>query len=289
MTAPRSLPAELVAAVDAQAGQENFPVALRVLPRPVRADLAALYRYARLVDDIGDAPGVTDREALLAVVEADVRSIAGGDAASTRALVPLGPVFARHRLPLQAFLDLIEANRQDQTTRRYDDWPQLRAYCDLSAAPVGRLVLEVFGSATAGRAADSDDVCAALQLLEHLQDLGEDLRERDRLYLPAATMRAHGVTEADLLAPAAGAPLRAAVLSECERARALLSRGAPLVASLRGWARVAVAGYVAGGLATVAAIEAADGEVLSTLRKPRTSVVARTALRLCAGPSGRGR
>ncbi|MDQ1727346.1 MAG: hypothetical protein QOK14_1391, partial [Frankiaceae bacterium] len=142
-----------------------------------------------------------------------------------------------------------------------------------------RLVLGVFDAATPARVAASDDVCAALQLLEHLQDLGEDLRDRDRVYLPAATMAEHGVTEADLRAPEAGAPLRAAVLAECRRARGLLDRGTPLVASLHGWARVAVAGYVAGGLATAAALEDADGEVLSALRKPRRSRIAVAAVR----------
>jgi len=127
-------------------------------------------------------------------------------------------------------------------------------------------------------------VCAALQLLEHLQDLGEDLRERDRIYLPRSTMTAHGVTEADLLAPVAGQPVRAAVLAECARARVLLARGAPLVASLRGWARVAVAGYVAGGRATLAAIEAADGEVLGHLRTATKRAVATAAVRLWASP-----
>ncbi|MDQ1701019.1 MAG: hypothetical protein QOF57_271, partial [Frankiaceae bacterium] len=212
MKRAQSPPVDLVAAVDAQSRDENFPVALRILPPAVRADLAALYRYARLVDDIGDrAQG--DRSALLDVVEQDVRSLAAGRPSSTRALAPLRAVFTRHPLPLQPFLDLIEANRQDQKTSRYDDWPQLRAYCDLSAAPVGRLVLGVFDAAEPARLAASDDVCAALQLLEHLQDLGEDLRDRDRVYLPAATMAEHGVTEADLRAPEAGAPLRAAVLA----------------------------------------------------------------------------
>ena len=127
-------------------------------------------------------------------------------------------------------------------------------------------------------------MCTALQLLEHLQDLGEDLRDRDRIYLPAQTMDANGVTETDLLAPSASAPLRAAVAAECARARELLQRGLPLVASLNGWARVAVAGYVAGGLATAEAIESANYDTLSAACKPGKRATLATAVRLWRRP-----
>jgi phytoene/squalene synthetase len=159
-------------------------------------------------------------------------------------------------------------------------WDELAAYCRLSANPVGRLVLGVFGVATDDRVAWSDSVCTGLQLVEHLQDLGEDYRERDRVYLPASTMAAHGVIEAHLAAPVAGPPLRAAVAAECDRARGLLRDGRPLVDSLRGPARVAVAGFVAGGLAALTAIERADHEVLSALRSPARRRVALEAIRL---------
>jgi squalene synthase HpnC len=293
MTAAEPLPAALRDAVDAQARTENFPVALRVLPSAVRADLSALYRYARLVDDIGDsapgdsAPGdsaASDRLARLDGVERDLRSLVTTGATRSTALQPLVPLLARHALPIDDFLALIEANRQDQRVRRYATWSDLAAYCALSAAPVGRLVLGVFEAATPERLADSDAVCTALQLIEHLQDLGEDLRDRDRIYLPADTMAAHGVTEADLSAPSASASLRAAVAAECARARTLLQQGRPLVASLHGWSRVAIAGYVAGGLATIDALEAAGYDTLSASRKARKPAILRTALRLWRRP-----
>jgi squalene synthase HpnC len=275
---------DVVRAIDAQARSENFPVALRLLPAGVRGDLSALYRYARLVDDLGDAASAdlagAARSALLDAVAADVRSMHAGHPAATAALAPVSALLRRRELPLAPFLDLVEANRQDQVVRRYSTWDELAAYCRLSANPVGRLVLGVFGVATDDRVAWSDSVCTGLQLVEHLQDLGEDYRERDRVYLPASTMAAHGVIEAHLAAPVAGPPLRAAVAAECDRARGLLRDGRPLVESLRGPARVAVAGFVAGGLAALTAIERADHEVLSALRSPARRRVALEAIRL---------
>lgn len=272
----------LTSELDALAAGENFSVAPRVLPRPTREALTALYRYARLVDEIGDG-GRTDAPALLVAVEADVRHLFATGSCATAALQPLAEVIRRHDLPLQPFVDLIDANRQDQIQTRYETWAELVDYCALSANPVGRLVLAVFGVTDADRVAQSDSVCTALQLVEHLQDVGEDLHRRDRVYLPAETLAACGATIEDLAAPVASPAVRAAVASECERARLLLADGGPLVRSLRGWARVAVSGYIAGGLATLAAIERADHDVLSATRRPSSKRRALLALKLWAG------
>ena len=163
---------------------------------------------------------------------------------------------------------LIEANRVDQVVTRYDTWASLRDYCALSANPVGRLVLAVLGADTPDRVAWSDDVCTALQLVEHLQDVGEDYA-RGRVYLPAEDLDRFGASETDLAAAAASGPLRAAVAHEVDRARRLLHRAAPpLCRSLRGRARVAVAGFAGGGLAALDAIERARYDVLAVDARP---------------------
>ncbi len=158
-------------------------------------------------------------------------------------------------IPQQAFADLIRANRQDQVVSRYPAFSDLVDYCRLSANPVGRIVLHVFGVATPERMILSDRVCTALQLAEHWQDVAEDFRA-GRIYLPAEDMERFGCAESDLAAPSAGPQLRALMAFEVERARQLLDEGAPLVGNLHGSARVAVAGYVAGGRAALAAISA---------------------------------
>ena len=128
-------------------------------------------------------------------------------------------------------------------------------------------MLYVFGAWTPRRARLSDKVCTALQLAEHWQDVAEDYRN-GRVYLPAEDLDRFGCTDADLAAPAASQQLRALMTFQVTRASAWLSAGSPLIGTLRGAARVAVAGYVAGGRAALAAIEAADHDVLAATRKP---------------------
>jgi squalene synthase HpnC len=268
------------AAVLGRAAGENFPVALRLLPRATRRHLTAIYGFARLVDDVGDeAPG--DRAALLEAVEADLGRVFRGTprhpllAALARSVRECG-------LPEQPFRALVEANRRDQQTRRYASWSKLAGYCELSANPVGHLVLHVFDAATPDNLRRSDAICTALQLVEHCQDVSEDAA-RGRVYLPADELSACGCCEGDLSAPSASPALRACLAHQVRRVRALLAEGAPLVAALRGGARLAVAGFVGGGHAAADAVERCGFDVLAHPARPRRRDIARHALRIWRG------
>ncbi|WP_405765487.1 squalene synthase HpnC [Streptomyces sp. NBC_00080] len=268
-----------------KAADENFPVAPFFLPRAWRDDLMAVYGFARLVDDIGDgdlAPGgadarllgvsataAEDRLALLDAFEADLHRVFDGSDGSPRhpLLRRLQPTVRRRSLGREPFLGLIAANRQDQLVTRYETYDDLLAYCELSANPVGRLVLAVTGAATPERIRRSDAICTALQIVEHLQDVSEDLG-RDRVYLPAADMKRFHVKESDLATNTAGASVRALVAYEAERARELLNEGAPLVGSVHGRLRLLLAGFVAGGSAAIKAIAAAGYDVLPGPPRP---------------------
>jgi squalene synthase HpnC len=244
---------------------ENFPVALRVLPRLVREDLRAVYDVVRTVDDLGDElaearPG--QRTAALEAFRADLRRIWAGGSPAAPVLARLVPTVRRHDLPLDPFDRLVRANLADQRVSRYRTFEDLLGYCDLSAAPIGELVLRIADAATPERIAQSDRVCAGLQVAEHLQDVAEDLA-RGRVYLPQEDLAAHGVAEADLDAAAASPELRALVAAEADRVEALLDSGLVLVAGLNGWARLAVAGYVAGGRAALDGLRRVDGDVLA--------------------------
>jgi len=171
-------------------------------------------------------------------------------------------------IPAQPLLDLIQANRQDQQVTRYRTFAELAQYCELSANPVGQMVLYIFGAATPERIELSDSICTALQLAEHWQDVAEDLAN-GRIYLPAEDLEHFKVTEADLAEPAAGPAVKNLMRFETARARQLLDEGAPLVGTLRGAARLAVAGYLAGGRAALAAIRAQGYDVLSATARPR--------------------
>jgi squalene synthase HpnC len=237
-----------------QESAENFPVALRVLPVAVLGHLRAIYDVVRVIDNLGDDPGTpVDRLAALEAFGADLATVWTSGQPRDPVLVALVPTVGAVGLEHSDLAALVEANMQDQRVTRYRTYEQLRGYCALSAAPIGRLVLQVFGVPTPDRVALSDQVCDALQQLEHWQDVAEDLG-RGRVYLPAEDLQRFGVVEADLRAPASSAPVRRLLAFETARARALLVAGSPIVGTLRGWARVAVAGYVAGGLAAADAL-----------------------------------
>lgn len=257
--------------ITARASHENFPVASRFLPRDVRSRLMAIYAFARLTDDIGDeAEG--DRLALLDWLDDELTLASEG-----RAIHPvfqrLTPVMQDLDLNLQPFRSLIEANRVDQRVTRYSTFDDLVGYCMLSAAPIGHLVLAVFKLSSTQRIEWSDQVCIALQLVEHLQDIGEDAR-RGRIYLPIEDLNEFRCSEEDLLRPSASVALRDLIAMESRRTRALLTAGSPLASSLPMRARFAVSGFVAGGVAAVESIEREHYDVLSVRCRPRKLDVA---------------
>lgn len=276
---------ELRSIMDRATG-ENFPVAQRLLPAGIRRHLQAIYGFARLTDSLGDEY-TGDRMAALDWLDRQLDELFAG--------TPRHPVFRQLaptveglELSRDPFDDLVAANRMDQVKNRYADWSELLAYCALSANPVGRLVLAVFEADTEERLVASDAVCSGLQILEHVQDVGEDARA-GRVYLPTSDMEAFGCTIEDLLAPVAGPDLRRLIASVESRAFGLLESGRPLVRSLRGYARLAVAGFVAGGLAGLEEVRAAEYDVLGASRQAGRIRFLRSLVPLYArGLLGRG-
>lgn len=272
----------------AKAPRENFPVALRLLPRRRREDLLAVYAFARLVDDLGDELDADAQGRLAALDEAEAeldRAYAG--TATSPVFLRLSATIERCCLPRQLFADLIEANRLDQTVHRYATFDDLLGYCARSANPVGRLVLHVFGelgasSPDAELTRLSDLVCSGLQVVEHLQDMSEDA-ERGRVYVPTEDFGRLGVDPEHPAtwtdgAGAASPATRRLVALESSRARSMLEEGARLVGHLRDRGAVlAVSGFAGGGLAQLAAIEEASYDVLASPVRASNGAVARTA------------
>jgi squalene synthase HpnC len=266
--------------VVANASGENFPVALRLLPARHRRHLTNLYFFARLTDDLGDeardaqadTSGAADvselRLRLLDELAADVDRIYQGKTPESPVMRAMADTVRECGVPAKPLLDLIQANRQDQQVTRYRTFADLERYCELSANPVGQIVLYIFGVATPERIALSDSICTALQLAEHWQDVAEDLGN-GRIYLPGEDLEQYGCTEANLAAPTASPAVRELMIFETDRASRLLDQGAPLVGTLHGSARLAVAGYLAGGRAALAAIRAQQHDVLKGTPRPR--------------------
>lgn len=260
---------------------ENFPVALRILPRRHRRHLQAVYDVARVIDDLGDR-GAGDRTPRLKEFDADLDALFGGGTPRAPVLQRLAPTVRDCGLDAQPFHDLVAANLQDQETAAYGTWADLAGYCRLSADPVGRIVLAVFGVSTPQRVALSDNICTALQVIEHCQDVVED-RRAGRVYLPLEDLDRFGVRLTDLDAPRATPGVRRLVAFQADRAGALLDSGLPLLRELPGWSRVAVTGYLAGGRATLYALRRAGWDVMSGPPRPRKRDVVAQALAATAG------
>lgn len=270
------------------AASENFPVTSWAQPTSLRRHLAAIYGYARFVDDVGDEPALQwDREQRLSAldaVEAQVRGLYDGSPATIPVVAALAPTVAACRLPVEPLVRLVEANRIDQAITRYATFADLVAYCTWSANPVGQLVLHVFGRPSPAQIALSDRVCTALQLIEHLQDIAEDFH-RGRIYLPQEDLDRFGVVPADLGSPAGARVVRELVAFEVERAAAWLESGAPLAATLRGWGRLSVALYLAGGRAALDTLRRTENP-LGTIPKPTRRQMAAHLLRAVGRSAG---
>lgn len=249
--------------IDARSGGENFPVASLLAPRWARPHLMAVYGFARLVDTLGDEAG-GDRNALLDELERELDRCYGAGP-STRVMQRLHATIADRGLPQEPFRRLIEANRLDQRVARYETWEDVRGYCSLSAEPVGRLVLGIYGHGDdAELVAMSDDVCTGLQLVNFLQDPPRDLA-LGRVYLPQEDLRRFGVEERELAGPVCDR-LVTLCRFESERAAALLRQGLPLARAVGGRTGKSIALFARGGLAALAALERARWDVFD--RRP---------------------
>lgn len=208
--------------------QENFPVASRLIKPELRQHIRAFYAFVRTADDVADAADL-DPATKLARLDALERALLAdpmedGGPAVARALrrslseTGLGAEHARHML--QAF-------RKDAATPRTRSWSDLLTYCRYSAAPVGRYLLALHGEGQAAIPA-ADALCAALQILNHLQDCGPDYRRLDRVYLPADWLRQAGAGAEMLGAPRAAPPLRAVMDRTLEGVARLIATARPL-------------------------------------------------------------
>jgi squalene synthase HpnC len=204
---------------------ENFPVASVLLRPEHRAPIMAFYRFARAADDVADHARASAAEKLSALEE--MRRGLCGQGSDPDALA-LGRVLAERRLDAAHAHDLLDAFVQDVTVRRYPDWEGLMRYCRYSAMPVGRYVLDVHGESRALWPAN-DALCAALQVINHLQDCAKDYRQLDRVYLPADVLPDPAPLGRDRSTP----ELRAAIVGLAERTRGLLVESAGFARAIR--------------------------------------------------------
>jgi squalene synthase HpnC len=260
---------------------ENFTVGSWLLPREKRRHIHAVYAFCRSVDDLGDEqPG--DRLEALDAWERDLLRCYDGTPQHPY-LVALQSTIRAFDIPREPFLKLVEANRMDQRSDRYDTYDDLEHYCRHSANPVGHLVLYVFGYRDEERQRLSDYTCTALQLANFWQDVARDYA-KGRIYLPLEDMRRFGYSEDELARGLCTPQFREMLAFEVDRARGLFRRGLELVDTLDGRLKLDVALFSLGGMKVLDAIEGQRYDVLG--RRPQVSSGAKvrlmvgTALRL---------
>jgi squalene synthase HpnC len=247
---------------------ENFPVASILLPKRLRAPIEVIYHYARSADDIADEGDATPAERLAALqaYRDAMRQIARGEQPAHPLFGRVSDIVGAHSLPPQLFDDLIDAFMQDVVKPRYQNRAEVLDYCRRSANPIGRLLVHLYGKASAANLAMSDAICSALQLINFWQDVAIDWR-KNRVYLPQDDMARFGVADGDI---AAGhvTPAWAALLAEEVRwAREMLLSGRALPGELGGRAGFELKVTIAGGAKILEKIESVNYDVFS--RRPK--------------------
>jgi squalene synthase HpnC len=215
---------------------ENFPVASFLIAPRHRAPVLAFYRFARFADDIADHPTAAANEKLRLLEE--MRATLVGESDASPEARALRDALAERHLTDQHALDLLEAFRRDVTKLRYRDWDELIDYCRYSAMPVGRFVLDVHGESRESWG-PNDALCAALQIVNHLQDCAKDFRGLNRVYIPEEALAEKGLGVASLAEASASPALKSVIAGLASRNALLLAQSRPF-AGLIGDARLAL-------------------------------------------------
>ncbi len=248
---------------------ENFPVASFLLPKHLRRPIEVIYHFARTADDFadeGDLPQA-ERLRLLRAYDEELHGITAGRTSAQPLFQDLGEVIRQHHLPISLFHDLLDAFSQDVTKTRYADFAELMDYCRRSADPIGRLLLHLNGAATPENLRRSDQICSALQLINHWQDVAVDWKKnqvtepRGRVYLPQDDLARFGLSEADIAGGTGKAAWAEMMRFQTDRARAMLMAGRPLTAALSGRFAMELKVIVAGGARILDKIDAVHGDV----------------------------
>lgn len=244
----------------ARAHHENFPVASKFLPERLRKHVTALYAFVRIADDFADEPEYAGRRAEELDRWEDLLIRCWHGEAEHPVFVALGETASRFEIPLAPLTDLLSAFRMDLKRRRFATWNDLMAYVAVSAQPIGRLLLYVFGVRDAERHRFADELATALALTAFWQDVARDLA-RDRVYIPQEDLRFFGVTEDDLKARRQTRALEHLFRAECARTRAIFERARPLVDLVADDLGVEIALFWYGGSRALDKIEAKADDV----------------------------
>ncbi|MCU7938939.1 MAG: squalene synthase HpnC [gamma proteobacterium symbiont of Bathyaustriella thionipta] len=246
----------------AQNHYENFPVASKLLSRQLRFPISAVYAFARSADDFADEGDLSNAQRLTLLEEytTELDSIEQGMTqwsihkgkpfihnSENPIFIALADVIHQYKIPIRLFYDLLRAFKQDVTTRRYSSFDDIHAYCQLSANPVGQILLHLHQSATEENLNHSDAICTGLQLINFYQDIAQDIDENDRLYLPLDEMKQFNVSENDIKKHINNFQTQKLIEKQLLRTQNLYFSGNPLCSNLSGRFALEIRMIYAGG------------------------------------------
>lgn len=247
----------------AQNHYENFPVASKFLPAPLRPHIAAIYAFARTADDFADEPRFEGRRAEALGTWEQLLETAYHREVEHPVFVALRDTVRRHNIPIGPLKALLTAFRIDLTKHRYTTFAELLHYCQHSANPVGQLVLFVHGHREPELHRFSDEICSGLQIANFLQDLSVDI-PRGRIYIPEEDLVHFGVTREDLFAKRSTVAFRELMRFEVARTRAMFYRGQPLIRQVSPGLSMELDATWRGGMAILQRIEDQDYDTLTS-------------------------
>lgn len=250
----------------AQQHYENFPVASILLPKRYRNAVAIIYSFARQADDFADEGDVAPEQRLanLQRFRDELELIQAYIQPNTDFFRTLQHTIQAHRLPIQPFLDLLDAFSQDVVKTRYANFAEVMDYCQRSANPVGNLLLHLYGHATPEKLKLSNDICSALQLINFYQDIAIDFDKNEgkrRIYLCQDEMQAAGIDESVIAQKQVNTDWQAFMLMNIQRAEQLLQRGKPLGKQLPGRLGFELRMIIAGGERIISKLKTVHGDI----------------------------
>lgn len=247
---------------------ENFPVASILLPKRLRRPVAAIYAFARRADDIVDEGKDTPEQRThnIQAMQDSLLSIINHVAQQDKLFIALADTINQHQLSISLFQDLLSAFSQDINTHRYANYAQVLDYCQRSANPIGRLMLHLHRQATAENIQQSDAICSALQLINFMQDIHDDLLSRDRIYLPSEDMQRYQITEEMIHQRQNGVAMQQLLTLQYDRIQYLLDQGRPLLNKLKGRFGMEIRLIFAGGERILAHLKASQTSLFSRPR-----------------------
>jgi len=241
---------------------ENFPVASLLLPKKTRYPIAAIYAFARTADDFADEGDidVSARINALTQYEDELDKIDDNRPSNNEIFIAIRHAIKIHNLPLQLFRDLLSAFKQDVSKIRYQNIAEVMDYCRRSANPVGRLLLHLHNQASDTNLTLSDSICTALQLINFLQDIHQDIEENNRIYIPVDEMQQFDTTEEHLLKKISDQKMAQLFKCQLDRAHGLMLAGAPLGQNIGGRFGLQLRLMIAGGLAICKRLERLESD-----------------------------